>query len=74
MRIKTTLLTGMAVLALTPGAHAASIYWADAGTNKIQRANLDGSNVTDLVTGLSTPYGIALDLSSAPVVVPLPSP
>ena len=43
------------------------MYWTDAGTNKIQRANLDGTgvvdtNVVDLVTtGLVTPLGIALD-------------
>ena len=40
------------------------IYWTDAGTDKIQRANLDGSNVQDLVTqGLSDPRGIALDVA-----------
>ena len=40
------------------------IYWTDTGTGKIQRANLDGSNVQDLVTqGLSDPYGIALDVA-----------
>ena len=39
------------------------MYWTDFGTEKIQRANLDGSNVEDLVTtGLSDPNGIALDL------------
>ena len=38
------------------------IYWTDYGTDKIQRANLDGSNVQDLVTsGLRSPVGIALD-------------
>ena len=39
------------------------IYWADAGTNKIQRANLDGSGVEDLVTGLGIPYGLGLDVA-----------
>ena len=39
------------------------MYWTDWSTNKIQRANLDGSNVEDLITtGLSAPEGIALDL------------
>ncbi len=34
------------------------------GTDKIQRSNLDGSDVEDLVTtGLETPSGIALDVS-----------
>ncbi len=37
------------------------MYWVDTG--KIQRANLDGSNVEDLITtGLSAPDGIALDV------------
>ena len=29
---------------------------------KIQRANLDGSQVEDLITGLISPVGIALDV------------
>ena len=34
------------------------------GNGKIQRANLDGSNIEDLVTqGLSGPAGIALDVA-----------
>ena len=40
------------------------MYWTDGGTEKIQRANLDGSGVEDLVTGLSSPRGIALDLGA----------
>ena len=40
------------------------MYWTDAGTDKIQRSNLDGSGVEDLVTaGLDNPDGIALDVS-----------
>ena len=40
------------------------MYWTDIGTRKIQRANLDGSNIEDLVTvGLTTPTGIAVDVS-----------
>ena len=43
----------------------AKIYWSDNGTDKIQRANLDGSGVEDLVMRptLNAPVGIALDLS-----------
>ena len=38
------------------------MYWTDAGTDKIQRANLNGSQVEDLLTtGLDGPWGIALD-------------
>ena len=38
------------------------IYWTDAEAGKIQRANLDGSSIQDLVTGLTGAYGIALDV------------
>ena len=41
------------------------MYWVDRGTNKVQRSNLDGSNVEDLVTtGLSAPRALALDLDA----------
>ena len=39
------------------------IYWTDGGTDKIQRVNLDGSNIEDLVTGLVYSQGIALDVA-----------
>ena len=39
------------------------MYWTDWDTDKIQRANLDGSNVQDLVTqGLDRPDGIAIGI------------
>ncbi len=39
------------------------IYWTDLGSDKIQRANLNGSGVEDLVTtSIFEPVGIALDL------------
>ncbi len=45
------------------------MYWADGGKGgmKISRANLDGTTVEDLVTGLYDPYGIALDLESGQI-------
>ncbi len=42
------------------------LYWTDAVKDKIQRADLDGSNVEDLVTradGLDGPVGITLDVA-----------
>ena len=40
------------------------MYWTDWETDKIQRANLDGSQVEDLVsTGLDYPSGLALDVA-----------
>ncbi len=40
------------------------MYWTDAGTDKIQRANLDGSQIENLVTtGLDYPSGLALDVA-----------
>jgi hypothetical protein len=38
------------------------MYWADRGTGDIRRANLDGSGQTIVLSGLSGPVGIALDL------------
>ena len=46
---------------------AGKMYWSDAWARKIQRANLDGSVVEDLVTFaglLEEPHGMALDLSA----------
>ncbi|NIW77560.1 MAG: hypothetical protein GWN08_20320, partial [Gemmatimonadetes bacterium] len=43
------------------------MYWVDLGSGKIQRANLDGSNVEDLVTGLPGPLSMALDLSAGKI-------
>ena len=43
---------------------AGKMYWTDYRANTIRRANLDGSNVEDLVvTSLGNPYGIALDVA-----------
>ena len=39
---------------------ASKVYWVDQRTDKIQRANLDGTDVQDLGTGLGT-AGLALD-------------
>ena len=39
------------------------IYWTVRG--KIQRANINGRNVEDVVTGLATPVGIALNAPAA---------
>ncbi len=54
--------------------HAGKIYWTDLGTwssaqgkyinGKIQRSNMDGSNVQDVVTGLDRPQAMALDASA----------
>ena len=46
----------------TPGG---KMYWTAEGPPRIQRADLDGSNVEDLVTtGLDGPSGLALDLAA----------
>ena len=43
------------------------MYWTDRGTDKIQRANLDGTGVDDLVVGVTDPRGIALDISGGKI-------
>ena len=54
-------------LLFAPAAHAADkMYWTDAdfATPEIQRANLDGSEVEVLLSGIERPFGIALDLTN----------
>ena len=54
------------VASVTPPATGTSkLYWSDWGTDKIQAADLDGSNVEDLVSGagLNGPDGLALDMA-----------
>ncbi len=47
------------------------MYWTDVGTQKVQRANLDGSTVEDLVTiSLGTPVGIATGLGGVGGIAP----
>ena len=38
------------------------MYWADWNRDKIQRATLDGTHVSDLIVGLTHPLGIAVDV------------
>ena len=38
------------------------LYWADASAGRIQQSNLDGSSVVDLITDVTGPYFITLDL------------
>ena len=49
----------------TPVADATEnkIYWGSFTNGKIQRSNLDGSDVEVVLSGLSSPIGIALDIS-----------
>ena len=49
-----------------PEPKAEYMYWveSDSRSGKIRRANLDGSNVQDLVTGLVFPQQIALDMTT----------
>ena len=56
-------LTAEVLVTASRGEDLLTIFWADRDADKIQRANLDGSNIEDLVTqGLEDPRGIALDV------------
>ena len=46
---------------------AQKMYWAEKGTNKIRRADLDGANPEDILTGLSGPYDVAVDTSAGKI-------
>lgn len=58
-----------------PGGIALSLgegkmYWTDTGTEKIQRANLDGTDIEDMITtGLRNLAGIAID----PSIITIPT-
>ena len=55
----------------TPIAAQNKIYWTDQDTGKIQRANLDGTSIEDLITtGLYVPLGIALAIGPADTSIP----
>ena len=54
---------GIVTVQDTPSLTDVYMYWADIETNKIQRANLDGTNVQDILTGFGRPTGITLDIS-----------
>ena len=58
------------VATVTPPATGTSkLYWTDWGTDKIQRGDLDGSNVEDLVSGagLNGPDGLVLDMAGGKI-------
>ena len=59
----------IAVTVTTAGTMTQSMYWVDRGTDKIQRADLDGSNIQDLVTRptLTTPTDMALDIAGGKI-------
>lgn len=38
------------------------MYFSDSNVGKIWRSNLDGTNIEDLVTGLTSPWELVLDL------------
>lgn len=43
------------------------MYWTEYLNNRIMKANTDGTNVQVLITGLSRPEGLALDLAAGKV-------
>ena len=64
------------VLFITLDSAANKIYWSERGEvfrspgafdGKIQRANLDGSGMEDVLSGLDNPHGIELDSSAGKV-------
>ena len=50
---------------------AGKIYWTDEAEGGIRRANLDGSEPEDVVSGLSAPEGVAMAAASHPDWLPL---
>lgn len=57
-------------IAIALDLEAGQMYWSDIGTNKIQRANLDGSNVADIVQNVNA-YGLAFDFTPRRAALPV---
>ncbi|MEZ4869938.1 MAG: hypothetical protein R3C14_51905 [Caldilineaceae bacterium] len=54
--------------AATQSIPVSKLYWTDKDTNKVQRANLTGTEQEDIVTtGLSGPDGIAVDIAGGKI-------
>ncbi len=51
-----------AIQGITYAQGSPKIYWTE--TDKIRRANLDGTNVENVITELDSPFDIALDLTN----------
>jgi hypothetical protein len=49
---------------------AGKMYWTDPVANKVQRANMDGSDVEDLYTSVGTVAGLALDICAGKMYWP----
>ena len=56
------ILTLWGFVMVSPSFTAPKLFWSDWGNNKIQSADIDGTGVQDLVTGLSSAKGnVAID-------------
>jgi len=72
---ETQLVTGLGYSVITLDTYAHKMYWTEIrayeyGTGMIRRANLDGSNIEVLLTGLSKPTAIAIIPEAATIYVP----
>lgn len=47
-------------------AQTTKLFWADQTGGKLQSAKLDGTEKSDLITGLNQPIGLAIDTQSSP--------
>ena len=64
----TALSVGFLTIILVASAHAQGseyIYWVESGSFKIRRANLDGTDPVDHITGVILGVGIALQIASS---------
>ncbi len=62
--VATACIANFAPINLVTHVVKADLYFADEGTHSIREANLDGSNVTTIVSGLSAPRGVAIDYAT----------
>ncbi len=65
-KIKKIFLLLIFLFATSLSAQNTKLFWADQIGGKIQSAKLDGTQKTDLVTGLDHPIGLAIDTQASP--------
>lgn len=47
------------------------VYWVEFSNNRVRRANLNGTNIEDLVINTTNPSGLGLDLTNGKVYWPM---
>jgi len=67
MKYQSMIIAFSLILFISISAQDSKIFWVDQSLDKIQSASLNGTNVTDVLTGLNIPECVAIDTASDPM-------